>query len=881
MLSAPEQACIRDVLDAATLATALNRLVMSAGDTLEQWEASLFACLAPDTVRAVLLSGMITSMQEEVEVSEEEISCLRESAADIDAAALVASADASVVAAGFIPLFVRCLPDQFLSPMLAGIGVDMDAASADERLCLREWAADADWTALFGAVSADDIVGAGAFMSGLASCLPDQVLPLMLGEMGADLDALSADERACLREWAVDADWTALLSAISADNLVGAAAFMSDLATCLPDLFLSQVLTGAGVELGDLSTDESACLREWAADADWTALFRATSTDDPAVPPEFAAGLIACAPDLLLPSLSGEQAIPPAGVDDQANGQDETTAATIGEPVPGTLNFAGDADRFVFQADAGQLYQIDVALGTLADSVATLYDAGEAVLASNDDYEDTGASRIVWEAPSTGEYYVVVAGYGANTGSYTFTVTASDIVDDHANAISDATAVTLGEPAQGALDYGNDADVFVFQAVAGQLYQIDVALDTLADSVTTLYGTDEFLLAFSSDRADSATWRIIWEAPSTGEHYLEITGFGTNTGSYTVTVAVSDIVDDHANANALATVVTVGEPVPGALDYTDDADVFVFQAEAGEIYQIDVALGTLADSVATLYDADELPLASNDDHADSAASRITWGATSAGAYYVEVTSFDENTGSYTLTVTVSDVADDHANAIALATVVTVGESVPGALDYEGDADIFLFQAEAGELYQIDVALGTLADSVAALYDADELLLASNDDYEDSAASRIVWVAPSTGAYYLEVTGFGAITGSYTLTVAVSDIVDDHANANAEATAAMIGDPVPGTLEFSGDADRFVFQAEAGQRYQIDVALGTLPDSVLALLDADEILLASNDDFEDSAASRIVWEAPSTGKYYVVVTGFGTNTGSYALTVARG
>ena len=45
-----------------------------------------------------------------------------------------------------------------------------------------------------------------------------------------------------------------------------------------------------------------------------------------------------------------------------------------------------------------------------------------------------------------------------------------------------------------------------------------------------------------------------------------------------------------------------------------------------------------------------------------------------------------------------------------------------------------------------------------------------------------------------------------------------------------------------------------------MALGTLNDSVMALLDADGWSVAENDDYGDSAASRIIWEALESGDY---------------------
>ena len=116
----------------------------------------------------------------------------------------------------------------------------------------------------------------------------------------------------------------------------------------------------------------------------------------------------------------------------------------------------------------------------------------------------------------------------------------------------------------------------------------------------------------------------------------------------------------------------------------------------------------------------------------------------------------------------ADVPDDHGNDIDDATAIRVGADVRGALDYDGDIDFFRFQAERGQSYQIDVALGTLDDSIVDLYDVGWSFLDSNDDYGDTYASRLYWEAPSSGERYVAVEGFGI--GTYTLTVS---IVDDH------------------------------------------------------------------------------------------------------------
>ena len=67
-------------------------------------------------------------------------------------------------------------------------------------------------------------------------------------------------------------------------------------------------------------------------------------------------------------------------------------------------------------------------------------------------------------------------------------------------------------------------------------------------------------------------------------------------------------------------------------------------------------------------------------------------------------------------------------------------------------------------------------------------------------------------------------------------------------------------------------------YRIDVALGTFEDSVMVLYGADGVKLADNDDYGDSRASQVVWNAPTSGSYYIEAGSYSTDVGTYTPTV---
>ena len=549
-------------------------------------------------------------------------------------------------------------------------------------------------------------------------------------------------------------------------------------------------------------------------------------------------------------------------VDDHGDDIDTATAIEVETPVAGIVDYGGDVDLFRFTAAAGQLYRIDVALGTLDYFAAILRDS-DGDDAQRGDPRVSGIfweTPIFWEAPDSGDYYVEVrANSAGSTGTYTLTVSQSDIQDDHGNDIETATAIEVETTVGGIVDFRGDVDFFHFTATAGQLYQIDIALGTLADSRTILRNSDWWELA--SSYGDSLGSSISWVAPDSGDYYVEVSSWGGSTGSYTLTVSLSDIQDDHGNDIETATAMEMETTVGGIVDYGGDVDLFRFTAAAGQLYVIDVELGTLEDSTAILRNSDGSELASS--YGDSGASRIVWEAPDSGDYYVAVRdNWSGSIGSYTLTISLSDIQDDHGNGIETATAIEVETTVGGIVDYEGDVDLFRFTAAAGQLYQIDVALGTLDYSEASLHDSDGWWLTSSD----------FWEAPDSGNYYVAVSdNWGGSTGSYTLTISLSDIQDDHGDDFGTATAIEVETAVGGIVDYRGDVDFFRFTATAGQLYQIDVELGTLDDSTAILLNSDGLELTSN-------GSRILWESPDSGDYYVEVLSWG-GTGSYTLTVS--
>ncbi len=108
--------------------------------------------------------------------------------------------------------------------------------------------------------------------------------------------------------------------------------------------------------------------------------------------------------------------------------EDDTWADAVelglGLSLSQTHDFCDDAaDWTKFTATAGWIYTMTTSSwGQRADTFLYLYDTdGQTLLAANDDYEGTDdySSRIVWEAPTTGVYYLLTTNRAGLTGCET------------------------------------------------------------------------------------------------------------------------------------------------------------------------------------------------------------------------------------------------------------------------------------------------------------------------------------------------------------------------------------------------------------------------------------------------------------------------------
>ena len=310
---------------------------------------------------------------------------------------------------------------------------------------------------------------------------------------------------------------------------------------------------------------------------------------------------------------------------------------TVGEPVQGRLKRSGDKDAFMLRADQGEIYHIDVVTRNISDPDVRLYFSTGDYL----DHFDPKETHNTWRVGYPGEYYFEVS--GLSSGHYTLTVSLFNVVDDHGESLEGATFVRIGETDNGVLDHREDVDTFVFKAEKGELYDISVTGGSLPEAYQSLVDA----LVFKDEKGNIISTggrlpraylslfdakgeflagddpllpqnRIIWEAPRADEYYISLS---CCTGTYTLSLATSDI-DDHSNLREEATAIMPGEEIQGALQYRNDDDIFSFETEEGELYEIDLTPLSAQEAWLRLRDSRGINLA-EDIHQPERAS-IVW-----------------------------------------------------------------------------------------------------------------------------------------------------------------------------------------------------------------------------------------------------------------
>ena len=626
----------------------------------------------------------------------------------------------------------------------------------------------------------------------------------------------------------------------------------------------------------------------------------------------------------------------PESRDDHGDDGQSATPLTLGQDVEGVVDINGDIDIFKFTADEDEAYVINLVSDLDKDPYRSHYEyfaatvelvtsEGVRLLRSPTGHENWGyEARMLWEPPVSGEYYLKVYGnwYGYEVvGDYRLNVELSKYEDRHEGSIEDSTPLEIGGSQVGFIGCHDDIDSFKFVAEPNTAYRVILHKEyatSVGIGVHDVAGLhlgprqyDKLDPYPSYD--DPLPWMPVWDARQCvdfrsnpepefvqetlvfahegGELFVNVGAGRSGHNRYSITIQEDAYRDDHGDRRATATDVIFGEIIRGELDLEGESDMFRIEAEEGQAFEFELSLDSLPSACLLLIERGAWgwnDLASEEwcvrEPSESGTRpKITtgWVAKTTSDLYLVVQSNDM--GSYSLSVEISVLKDDHGNVHGQATPIQSSIPVQGRIDTSNDVDVFAFEAEDGDVIRLTLNHGALDRIDVDFYDTvkGKYLVGGSVDFDykfrqrDNAQTvQRLWRTVRAGTHYLEVQA--ASVGRYSVNLTRAEYQDDFGNNPSDAHELSIGAAIEGEIEVVGDTDFFVFHAEIGKVYQFEYTTSpTITRQWVEILDSDRKKL-------HHFGGEFRWQAPSTGLFHlaVFVPELWLDTGTYELVADR-
>jgi hypothetical protein len=434
----------------------------------------------------------------------------------------------------------------------------------------------------------------------------------------------------------------------------------------------------------------------------------------------------------------------------------------------------GRYDAYAFRAAAGQ--RVIVTLESEAFDpkvlVGRMNGADFVELAQNDDGPDDGLnSRLVFTAPTAGEYVIRAAALQDGEGRYTVGLTeAPPAPPAKPIAIGDSLDGNLNEDT-GANDEGQRAEFYRFSATAGQRVAIELSSKDFDTYLTLRKASDNSVVAEDDDGAGSGTdSRIAQTLEDAGDYVVEARAFsGDGEGRFKLTL--EEVAPPPAPAG-----LTLGQTVEGEItpeDPQDDDgkhyDAYVFSGTEGQRVQAVLRSGDF-DAVLAIGSAEDefTALATDDDGlGEGTDSRLNLTLPSTGDYVVRASPLTaDEKGLYSLEL-IDRGPEPKPGSVLVGATARGTLSVADALTDEGAYyDAYRFQAKKDEKLRITLVSNAFDAFIDLGEDGEDFTsIGSDDDSLSDTHAKLDWTAPEDGWYVVRARSLGPNeTGAYALTV---------------------------------------------------------------------------------------------------------------------
>jgi hypothetical protein len=344
------------------------------------------------------------------------------------------------------------------------------------------------------------------------------------------------------------------------------------------------------------------------------------------------------------------------------------TSLALGDVVSATISTSGEIDEYTFDGASGDI--VSLALGESGFSVfATIYDPLDVQVST---INPVGAAQSDFTLGQTGTYRIEVrAADMVSTGDYYLGLEGISPVS------SDASAMVLGDVVSSDVTGTVEVDEYTFDASTG-----DVVTLALVES-----GTSMFARVFTPSGTLLTTINPLGGIQSTltlgedGTYLIQVRALDLlSTGTYDLGL------EGIAPATPTPTALVLGDVAMGTLGEVAGADLYSFDATAGDIVSISVGEAGL-NAFARIFDPAGTEIGTINP-LGAAQNDFTLGST--GTHLIMIRAVDViDTGDYYLGL------EGISPATGSATPLTVGDSLQVTIAGIAEVDAYTFDATSG------------------------------------------------------------------------------------------------------------------------------------------------------------------------------------------
>lgn len=386
-------------------------------------------------------------------------------------------------------------------------------------------------------------------------------------------------------------------------------------------------------------------------------------------------------------------------VDPDDHSDTVATATTLlpGQALAGDLDQAGDVDSFALDLQAGERYLFTVAgegADPLRDAFVVLVDADGQRLAAS-------PGSLAFQSPVGGRHTLQIGPWTSDLGTYVVRAGLRPS-DDHGDGLATASAVALGNSTSGKVEQVGDLDLFRVELLQGQVLEVEVNVVNGSDwPGLELFDAAGNPVAWGSFDPNQYRTGTRVTAERDGPIFVQVKGYLAGTDYRLDTRLQAG--DDHGDTPAGATPLESATVSTGRFESSWDVDVFKLDLRAGRSYRVE-------------FDADSLEAAGATGGmyvtAAQGNSLDGWGggiANGRGRLVLKAVADQEVTLAlrhdqpvdYRVQV-VELTPDDHPEGPLGAALLAPGQRIEAVLDPGFEADVFRFEAIAGQAYRISI-----------------------------------------------------------------------------------------------------------------------------------------------------------------------------------